>query len=86
MAVHPAPFKVDADTDALITQGAHFLGMTKKDLVAEAVRDYLTARRADIERSVRDAVVLLDGSHRSKVSLLSGLSAAEIDELGGLSF
>lgn len=85
MAVHPSPLKVDADTDALITQGARFLGMTKKDLVAEAVRDYLTTRRTDIEHGVREAAALLDGSHRSKVALLSGLSAKEIDELGGLS-
>lgn len=86
MAVRsPSPLKVDPDTDALITQGAHFLGMTKKALVAAAVRDYLTARRADIEREVLNASAVLDGTHRSKVSLLSGLSADEINELGGLS-
>ena len=28
-----APLKVDPETNALIDHGAHFLGMTKKDLV-----------------------------------------------------
>ncbi len=79
-----APLKVDAETNALIDHGAHFLRMTKKDLVAEAVRAYLAARREEIERRVREAAALLDGSHVSKVALLSGLSLAEIEELGGL--
>jgi hypothetical protein len=78
-----APLKVDAETNALIDHGAHFLGMTKKDLVAEAVRAYLAAHRAELERGVREAATLLDGSHRAKVALLSGLSPAEIDKLGG---
>ncbi len=79
-----APLKVDAETNALIDHGAHFLCMTKKDLVAEAVRAYLAARQDEIERGVREAAALLDGSHVSKVALLSGLSPAEIEELGGL--
>lgn len=33
-----APLKVDPATDELISQAAHFLDMSKKDLVAEAVR------------------------------------------------
>ena len=79
-----APLKVDAETNALIDHGAHFLGMTKKDLVANAVRAYLAARSDEIERGVREAAALLDGSHRAKVALLSGLSSAEIEELGGV--
>jgi hypothetical protein len=79
-----APLKVDAETNALIDHGAHFLGMTKKDLVADAVRLYVAAHKEEIERGVRDAAAMLDGTHRSKVALLSGLSPAEIDELGGL--
>jgi hypothetical protein len=55
--------------------------MTNKDLVAEAVRAYLAARRDEIERRVCEAAALLDGSHMSKVTLLSGLSPAEIEEL-----
>lgn len=86
MATHSvAPLKVDAATDALITQGAHFLGVTKKDLVADAVRAYLATRRADIEQGVRQALAQLDGSRQAEVSLLSGLSSDDITELGGLS-
>ena len=85
MTVHAvAPLKVDAETDALITQGAHFLGVTKKDLVADAVRAYLATRRAEIEQGVRAALAQLDGSRQAEVSLLSGLAHSEIDELGGL--
>ncbi len=35
-----APLKVDPATDELISQAAHFLGMSKKDLVGEVVRIY----------------------------------------------
>ena len=79
-----APLKVDAETAALITQGAHFLGVTKKDLVAEAVRAYLAMRQAEIEQGVRAALAQLDGSRLAEISLLSGLSRSEVDELGGL--
>jgi hypothetical protein len=82
--VMQAPLKVDAETNALIDHGAHFLGMTKKDLVAAAVRVYIASRKDDIERSVHEAAQLLDGSRAAKVSLLSGLNVGEIDELGGL--
>ena len=80
-----APLKVDFETDALITQGAHFLGITKKDLVADAVRAYVAVRRADIERGVKEALAQLDGSRQAEVSLLSGLSIDDINSLGGLS-
>lgn len=33
-----APLKVDPATEELISSGANFLGITKKDLVAEAVQ------------------------------------------------
>jgi hypothetical protein len=78
------PLKVDVETDALITQGAHFLGLTKKDFVAEAVRVYLAIRRADIERGVHEALAQLDGSRQAEVALLSGLSVEEIAALGGV--
>ncbi len=86
MAVHAvASLKVDAETDALITQGAHFLGVTKKDLVADAVRSYLATRRADIERGVKEVLAQIDGSRQAEVALLSGLSVDDINDLGGLS-
>jgi hypothetical protein len=41
-----SPLKVDPETDKLISQGAHFLGLTKKDLVADAVRVYLERKHS----------------------------------------
>jgi hypothetical protein len=79
-----APLKVDPATDELISQGAHFLGVTKKDLVAEAVRDYLAARREEIHRRMREAMRVLDGSTKARVALLTDISPAEIERLGGI--
>lgn len=78
------PLKVDAETNALIDHGAHVLGMTKKDLVATAVRAYVAARKDEIEGGMHEAAAALDGSHIAKVALLSGLSPAKIEELGGV--
>jgi hypothetical protein len=78
-----APLKIDPATDELISQGAHFLGVTKKDLVAAAVRDYLALRRDYLRTKMAEAMDLLDGSTASSVSLLSGASKGEIDRLGG---
>lgn len=78
-----APLKVDAVVDELISDGAHFLGMTKKDLVAEAVRVYLEARREEVRASMQAKMRRLDGSLASSVSLLTGLSPERIAELGG---
>jgi uncharacterized protein (DUF1778 family) len=79
-----APLKVDTETDAVITEAAHFLGMTKKDFVAAAVREYAADRRAEIEEGVRKAAAVLDGTRRAEVALLAGLSPDEVDELGGV--
>ncbi|MEV6030020.1 hypothetical protein AB0L65_02660 [Nonomuraea sp. NPDC052116] len=79
-----APLKVDLATDKLITQGAHFLGMTKKDLVDVAVRAYLDRQREEIRRGMIESMKVLDGSLASGVSLLTGLSAERIEELGGV--
>jgi len=78
-----APLKIDDETDRLATHGAHFLGITKKQFVAEAVRVYTETRRAEIEKGAREALALLDGSRDRAVEVLSGLSAERIDELGG---
>ncbi|MCX4748857.1 hypothetical protein OG455_25640 [Kitasatospora sp. NBC_01287] len=78
-----APLKVDAAVDELISDGAHFLGMTKKDLVAEAVRTYLELRREEVRASMMEKMRKLDGSLASSVSLLTGLSPERIEELGG---
>jgi hypothetical protein len=83
-AKRQSPLKVDPAVDELISQGAHFLGITKKDLVAEAVKDYLAARREEIHRRMTDAIRVLDGSTKSRVALLTGISPDDIDRLGGI--
>lgn len=79
-----SPLKVDPATDKLISQGAHFLGLTKKDLVAEAVRVYLDQRREDLREGMVEALSVLDGSLKSDVMLLTGLTSEEIDTVGGI--
>ncbi|HCT76060.1 MAG TPA: hypothetical protein DGG94_08450 [Micromonosporaceae bacterium] len=79
-----APLKVDPAVDELISQGAHFLGVTKKDLVAEAVKDYLAARREEINRGMTEAMRVLDGTTKARVALLTGISPEDIDRLGGI--
>jgi len=78
-----APLKVDPATDELISHAAHFLGITKKDFVAEATRAYLEQRREEIRRGMIESMKLLDGSLGSSVSLLTGLPPERIEELGG---
>ncbi|HLU71798.1 MAG TPA: hypothetical protein VKZ82_06440 [Nonomuraea sp.] len=82
-AKRQSPLKVDPATDELITQGAHFLGMTKKDLVAAAVQVYLDQQREHIRRGMIESMKVLDGSLSSSVSLLTGMSLERINELGG---
>jgi hypothetical protein len=78
-----APLKVDPATDQLISHAAHFLGISKKDLVAEAVEAYLALRREEIRRGMVESMKLLDGSLTSAVSMLTELSPERIEELGG---
>ncbi|MGD0557191.1 MAG: hypothetical protein ABSA93_19700 [Streptosporangiaceae bacterium] len=79
-----APLKVDVDVDELIADGAHFLGMTKKDLVEEAVRVYLELRRAELREAMQSKLRKLDGSAKSSLSALTGISPEDIDRLGGV--
>ena len=83
-AKRQSPLKVDPETDELISQAAHFLGMTKKDFVAEATRAYLEQRREEIRHGMRESMKLLDGSLTASVSMLTGLSPERIEELGGV--
>jgi hypothetical protein len=80
-----APLKIDERTDELASHGAHFLGVTKKQYVAEAVAYYTEHRRAEIEKGVKAALASLDGSREADVQLLSGLTAERVEELGGVS-
>lgn len=83
-AKRQSPLKVDPAIDELISQGAHFLGVTKKDLVAEAVKDYLAAHREEIHRRMTEAMKVLDGTTKARVALLTGVSPEDIDRLGGI--
>lgn len=79
-----APLKIDDRTDRLATEGAHFLGVTKKQYVADAVAYYTELRRAEIEKGVRASLAALDGSREAAVRLLTGLSEEQIEDLGGV--
>jgi hypothetical protein len=79
-----APLKIDERTDELASHAAHFLGMTKKQYVAEAVAYYTEHRRAEIEKGVKAVLASLDGSRENDVRVLSGLTAERIEELGGI--
>lgn len=78
-----AQLKVDASTDRLITQAAHFLGVQKKDYVDEACRFYLAHKREEIRKGMVDALVDMDGTVESAVSLLTGISVDDLNRLGG---
>lgn len=79
-----SPVKVDEATDKRIADAAHFLGRTKKDIVDAAVRDYVDAHRDEINEGIRASLSRLDGTRASIVSEISGLSRAELDDLGGV--
>ena len=80
-----SPLKIDDQTDRLATEGAHFLGLTKKQYVADAVAYYTDLRRGEIEKGVRASLATLDGSRNSAVRLLTAMSEEQIEELGGIS-
>jgi hypothetical protein len=84
MAAAMSPIKVDAETDSLISHAAHFLGASKKDIVDRAVRDYIEGHRDDINEGIRAALLQLDGSNASAVSMMTGFSRDELDNLGGV--
>lgn len=79
-----APLKVDPRADEIATHSAHFLGITKKQFVSDAIGVYSEIKRAEIEKGVRSALESLDGSRSSAVQLLAGLTPEELEELGGL--
>jgi hypothetical protein len=51
---------LDPELDSLVTQGAHFLGMTNRDLVASAVREYLERRSDELRHGLDEARRVLD--------------------------
>lgn len=84
MAAATAPIKVDAATDELVSHAAHFLARSKKDIVDVAVREYIDAHRDEINAGIRSALGQLNGTDDAALRLMTGLSTAEIDDLGGL--
>lgn len=57
-----APLKVDPATDQLISHAAHFLEISKKNFVAEAVQAYLELRHEEIRRGMVESMRLLGGT------------------------
>jgi predicted transcriptional regulator len=84
MAVATAPIKVDAATDELVSHAAHFLSRSKKDIVDAAVREYIEAHRDEINAGIRSALGQLNGTDGAALTLVTGLSSDEIEDLGGL--
>lgn len=70
--MEPAPrqvaVKVSPEGDRLITSGAHYLHMSKKDLVEAAVEFYLNARREEMQAGMRELLGQLDGSRAARVA------------------
>jgi hypothetical protein len=79
-----AVVKVEQEYADLAGIGAHQLHMSKKDLVGAAIVEYLERRREEIRINMQAVLAKLDGTARSEVALLSGVSAERIDELGGV--
>ena len=84
MSAALTPIKVAAETDQLIAHAAHFLRTSKKDVVDRAVRDYVEANRDQINEGIRAALVQLDGTSTTAVSIMTGLSPERLEELGGV--
>jgi hypothetical protein len=79
-----SPVKVDQETHALIAHAATALRISQKELLAAAVREYLSAHREQIRASLRRTMEVLDGTDASRVAALTGLSRERLDELGGV--
>jgi hypothetical protein len=76
--------KVSPEGDRLITSGAHYLHMTKKDLVEAAVAFYLDARREEMQAGMRELLGMLDGSRAARIAILAGMTREELDSVGGV--
>jgi hypothetical protein len=76
--------KVSPEGDRLITSGAHYLHMSKKDLVEAAVAFYLDARRDEMQAGMRELLSTLDGSRAARIAMLAGMTREELDSVGGV--
>jgi hypothetical protein len=75
--------EVSRDGATLITSGAHYLHMSKKDLVEAAVSFYLDARREEMQAEMHELLSELDGSRAPRVAMLAGMTRAELESVGG---
>ena len=76
--------KVSPEGYKLITSGAHYLHMSKKDLVEAAVAFYLDARREEMQAGMRQLLTELDGSRAARIAMLAGMSREELESVGGV--
>jgi hypothetical protein len=76
--------KVSPEGDKLITSGAHYLHMSKKDLVEAAVAFYLDTRREEMQAGMRELLSELDGTRAARVAMLAGMTREELDSVGGV--
>jgi hypothetical protein len=76
--------KVSPEGDKLITSGAHYLHMSKKDLVEAAVAFYLDAQREEMQAGMRQLLTELDGSRAARIAMLAGMSREELESVGGV--
>jgi hypothetical protein len=76
--------KVSPEGDRLITSGAHYLHMSKKDLVEAAVAFYLDARREEMQAGMRELLSQLDGSRAARIAMLADMTREELEAIGGV--
>ena len=76
--------KVSPEGDRLITSGAHYLHMSKKDLVEAAVTFYLDARREEMQAGMRELLSQLDGSRAARIAMLADTTREELEAIGGV--
>lgn len=79
-----SPVKISSETDKLLTEAAHFLARSKKDIVDAAVRDYVDAKREEINAGIKESLARIDGSRTSVVAEITGFSREELEDLGGV--
>lgn len=84
MTATTAPIKISAETDARVGHAAHFLGRSKKNIVEEAVAEYIDNHRDEINAGVLEALGQLDGTRESRIAMLADADASDIATLGGL--
>lgn len=73
-----SPIRVDQDTDDRITHAARLLGVSKKALVADAVRAYVAQKAPQLDEGLRHVAELLAPSNIVVTSSTMGSIAALI--------